>query len=96
VIRWKKGKEKKSLCVEVIEGCTGLPYRLFLEKAQKVDALGTFNGHAESAIPDQLDKRTKGTTNTEGNGVVKGLLEAVVVEENATGGIDVGVGVLSL
>jgi hypothetical protein len=85
-----------SLCVEVMEGCIRLPYRLFLEQAQEVNALGALNGHAQGTIPDQLGKGTKGTADTEGNSVVKRLLEAVVVEQDTTGSIDIGVGVLSL
>jgi hypothetical protein len=92
-----KQEEKASLDIGIIGGCTRLPYRnLFLEQAQEVNALRTLDGHAQSTIPDQLDKRTKGTADTESNSVVKGLLEAVVVEEHTTGSIDVGVGVLSL
>jgi hypothetical protein len=69
---------------------------LFLNKAQEVDALGALNGQAQSAIPDQLGKGTKGTADTEGDSVVERLLEAEVVEEDTTGGINVGVGVLGL
>ena len=71
-------------------------WRLFLEKAQEVDALGALNGHAKNAIPNQLGQRAKSTADTEGDGVVKRLLEAKVMEEDTAGGIDVGVWVLSL
>lgn len=69
---------------------------LFLEQTQEVDALGALNGHAQSTIPDQLGKGTESTADTEGDSVVEGLLEAIVVEENTTSSIHVGVRVLSL
>jgi hypothetical protein len=73
-----------------------LYWDLFLEQAQKVDALGTLNRHAKNAIPDQLGQGAKSTADTESDGVVKGLLEAKVMEEDTASGIDVGVWVLSL
>ena len=69
---------------------------LFLQQAQEVDALGALDGHAQSTVPDELDQRSQCTADTECDGVVEGLLEAVVVEEDNGGGIDVGVGVLGL
>lgn len=70
--------------------------RLFLQQTEQVDALRTLDGHAQGAVPDQLDQGTESTADTEGDGVVEGLLETVVVEEDAGGGVDVGVGVLGL
>ena len=70
--------------------------RSFLHQTQQVDALGPLDGETQSAIPDELDERTQSTADTEGDGVVQRLLEAVVVEEDAGGGVDVGVGVLGL
>lgn len=70
--------------------------RLFLEQAQKVDALGTLNGHAKNPIPDQLSQGSKSTADTKSNSVVKGLLEAKVMEEDTASSIDVGVWVFGL
>lgn len=67
-----------------------------LEKTLEVDALGALNGETKSAVPDELGKRTKTTGDTERGGVVEGLFEAVVVEEDTRRGIDVGVRVLGL
>lgn len=69
---------------------------LFLQQALEVDALGALDGHAQGTVPDELDEGSEGTADTEGDGVVQGLLEAVVVEEDTRGGVDVGVGVLGL
>lgn len=71
-------------------------HHLFLEQAQEIDALGALNGHAKNAIPDQLGQGAKSTADTESNGVVKGLLETIVVEEDTAGRVDVGVWVLGL
>lgn len=70
--------------------------RLFLQQTQEVDALRALNGHAHGTIPDELDQGSEGTADTESDGVVQGLLEAVVVEEDTRNGVDVGVGVLGL
>lgn len=69
---------------------------LFLQQALEVDALGALDGHAQGTVPDELDQGSEGTADTEGNGVVQGLLEAVVVEKDTGGGVDIGVGVLGL
>lgn len=69
---------------------------LFLQQARNVDTLGTLDGETKGPVPDELDKRSKGTANTESNGVVQRLLEAVMVEEDTGCGIDVGVRVLGL
>lgn len=53
-----------------------------LEDTLQVDALGALNGQAESAVPDELCKGAKTTRDAEGGGVVKRLVEAVVVEED--------------
>ena len=68
---------------------------LFLQ-TQQVDALGSLDGQTQGAVPDQLHQRAQRAADTEGHGVVQRLLEAVVVEEHARGGIDVRVGVLGL
>ena len=70
--------------------------RLFLQQTKEVDALGALDGHTHGAVPDELDQGSKGTANTESDGVVEWLLEAVVVEEDTGDGVDVGVGVLGL
>lgn len=72
-----------------------LPH-LFLEQALEVNALGALNGGTEGAVPHKLGKGSQGTADTESDGVVQGLLEAVVVEEDTGGGVNVGVGVLGL
>lgn len=71
-------------------------HKLFLQKAQEVDALGALNGHTQGTVPNKLDKRSKSTAHTKGHGVVQGLLETVVVEENTRCGIDIGMGILGL
>lgn len=67
-----------------------------LEDAGKVDALGPLNGQAEGAVPDELGERAEAAADAESGSVVERLLEAVVVEENAGGAVDVGEGVLCL
>lgn len=67
-----------------------------LLQAQKVDALRTLDGQAQRAVPDQLDQRAECAADTEGNRIVQGLLEAVVVEEDTGSGVNVGVRVLGL
>lgn len=69
---------------------------LFLQETEEVDALGALNRHAQGAVPDELDQRSEGATDTEGDGIVQGLLEAIVVKEDTGGGVDVRVGVLGL
>jgi hypothetical protein len=56
---------------------------LFLQKTQQVDALGALDGHAQGAVPDELDQWSESAAHTECDGVVQRLLEAVVVEEDA-------------
>lgn len=70
--------------------------RLFLQQTQEVDALGALDGHTHGTVPDELDQRSEGTADTESDGVVEGLLEAVMMEEDTGDGVDVGVGVLGL
>lgn len=70
--------------------------RSFLQETQEVNALGTLDGHAQGTVPDELDQGSESAADTKGDGVVQGLLEAVVVEEDTRGGVDVGVGVLGL
>ncbi len=62
----------------------------------EVDALGALDGQTQRSVPDELCERPKTTADTECGGVVECLLEAVVVEENAGGGVDIGEGVLRL
>ena len=74
----------------------GIGIRQSFFQAQEVDALRTLNGQAEGTVPDELDQRAQGTADTEGDGVVEGLLESIVVEKDTRGGINVGMRVLSL
>mgnify|MGYP005989195041 CR=1 FL=1 len=60
------------------------------------EGLGALNGGTNSAVDDQLGKDTNGARNTEEDGVVVGLSQAVVLEQNTRVGIDVGEGVLGL
>lgn len=76
--------------------CSKSSKSLFLQQTQQVDALGTLDGHAHGTVPDELDQGSEGTADTESDGVVQGLLEAVVVEEDAGDSVDVRVGVLGL
>jgi hypothetical protein len=76
--------------------CSKSSKSLFLKQTQQVDALGALDRHAHGTIPDELDQGSEGTADTESDGVVQGLLEAVVVEEDTGDGVDVRVGVLSL
>jgi hypothetical protein len=46
------------------------------------ETLGTLNGGTESAVNDQLRKNTERAGNTEENGVVAGLGQAVVLQED--------------
>ena len=62
----------------------------------KVDGLGTLDRQTQCPVPDQLCERAQTTADTEGRSVVESLLEAVVVEEDAGGRVDVREGVLSL
>ena len=66
------------------------------EETLEIHALRPLNWQTERTIPDQLRKRSETSTHAESGGVVKRLLEAVVVEEDARGGVDVGEGVLGL
>lgn len=69
---------------------------LFSNKTQEVDGLGTLNGQTQSSAPDELGQRTQCTAHTECDSVVEGLLEAVVVEKDTRGCVDIRMGVLSL
>lgn len=46
------------------------------------EGLGTLDRSTESTVNDDLRKDTKGTRNTEENGVVVGLGKTIVLEEN--------------
>lgn len=48
----------------------------------KIDGLWTLDRQTQRPVPDQLCKRAQTTADTECRSVVKGLLEAVVVEED--------------
>lgn len=69
---------------------------LFANKTQEVDGLGTLNGQAQSSAPDELGQRTQCTAHAESDCVVERLLEAVVVEEDTRGSVDIRMGVLGL
>ena len=60
------------------------------------EGLGALDGGADCAVDDELGEDTDGAGNTEEDGVVAGLGEAVVLEEDTGVGIDVGEGVLGL
>lgn len=60
------------------------------------EGLGTLNGGADSAVNDELGEDTNGAGDTKEDGVVVGLGEAVVLEEDTGVGVDVGEGVLGL
>lgn len=57
------------------------------------ERLGALEGHAEGAVPDELGGDTEGARDTEQDGVVVLLVEAVVGEEDTGVGVDVGPGV---
>lgn len=56
-----------------------------VQNTLEVDGLRTLNRQTQCPVPDKLCKRTKTTADTESGGVVEGLLEAVVVEEDTRG-----------
>lgn len=58
--------------------------------------LGPLKGHTESSVPDELRNNTKGTGDTEEDGVEVLLVETVVSKEDTRVGVDVGPGVLGL
>mmetsp|Transcript_7078 Transcript_7078/g.21611 ORF Transcript_7078/g.21611 Transcript_7078/m.21611 type:complete len:462 (+) Transcript_7078:264-1649(+) len=60
------------------------------------DGLGPLEGKAEGAVPEELGEGAEGAGDAEEDGVVVVLGEAVVPEEDARVGVDVGVGVLGL
>jgi hypothetical protein len=62
----------------------------------QVDRLGPLNGQAQCPVPDKLCEWAKAATDTERRGVVESFREAEVMEEDAGGRVDIGVGVLSL
>lgn len=62
----------------------------------EVDALGSLDGQTQCSVPDELCKWPKTTADAESGSVVECLLEAVVVEENARGRVDIGEWVLGL
>jgi hypothetical protein len=67
-----------------------------VQDALEVDALGALDGQAQCAVPDELCEGTEAAGDAEGRRVVERLFEAVVVEQDAGGGVDVGEGVLGL
>ena len=72
---------------------------LFLDGSKEtlhVDGLRALDGEAKGTGPDELGEGSDGTADTEGDGVVQGLLEAEVVEEHARCSIDIRVRVLGL
>lgn len=60
------------------------------------EGLGALDGRADGTVDDELREDTDGAGNTEEDGVVVLLGEAVVLEKDTGVGIDVGVGVLGL
>lgn len=60
------------------------------------EGLGALDGGTDSSVNDQLGKDTNGTRNTEEDGVVVGLGQAVVLEQDTGVSVDVGVRVLGL
>lgn len=54
------------------------------------------NGGTDSTVNDQLGQDTNGTRHTKEHGVVVGLGQTVVLQQDTRVGIDVGVGVLGL
>lgn len=60
------------------------------------ERLGALDGHAQSTVDDQLGQDTQGSRHTEQDGVVVGLGQAVVLQEDTRVGVDVGVRVLGL
>lgn len=60
------------------------------------DGLGALEGEAKSTVEEKLGESTVGTGNSEENGVVVLLLEAVVLKEDTTVRVDVRPGVLGL
>lgn len=74
------------------------PSRLFrkLQQPLQIDTLRPFNRQSKGSIPDQLRQGAETARDAEGGGVVERVVEAVVVEEHAGGGIDVWVGVFGL
>jgi len=60
------------------------------------EGLWTLNWGSDGTVDDQLWENTEGTGNTEENGVVVGLSQAVVLKEDTRVGINVGVWVLGL
>ena len=70
-------------------------YFLF-QQTQQVDTLGPFDRKTQSPIPNELYKRTEGTADAKGDGVVQGLLEAIVVKKDARRSVHVRMRVLGL
>ena len=60
------------------------------------ERLGPLNGSTDGAVNDELGKDTEGAGDTEQDGVVVLLGEAVVLEKNTGVSVDVGVRVLGL
>jgi hypothetical protein len=60
------------------------------------ERLWSLNGHADGTIDDELGKHAEGTGNSKQNGVVVGLGETIILQENSAVGVDVGVWVLGL
>lgn len=54
-----------------------------LGESLSAERLGAFDGGTETTVNDQLRKDTQSTGDTEEDGVVVGLSQAVVLEEDA-------------
>jgi hypothetical protein len=86
--------------------CLSLSLSLFAEKKWLLlneslerlhaERLWSLDGQAESTVPDELSDTAHGARDTKDDGVVLELGEAVVVEERAGSGVDVGERVLGL
>lgn len=67
-----------------------------VQNALQVDALWPLDGQAQCPIPNELCEGPEATADTEGCCVIERLFEAIMVEEDARGRVDVGVRVFSL
>ncbi len=67
-----------------------------IQQPLQINTFRSLNRQTKRPIPDQLCEWAETTAHAEGDGVVKWLLEAVVVEEDAGCGIDVGVRIFGL
>lgn len=65
-------------------------------EAGRAHALRPLQRQAKDAVPGQGGKHTEGARDAKEHGVVAGLLQAVVLQQDAAVGVDVGPGVLGL